>query len=90
MTEVYARDGTIEFDVRTMIGQPRRGPEPPIREQPAWIELCEKLIVNKCGNTQFQIGVNFPYDRCQKIKTPEFASLIKKSFIGIMPLVSKL
>jgi hypothetical protein len=90
MQTVYARDGEIEFDIRTMTGQPRRGSEPGISEQPAWMELCEELIVHKRGNTQFQIGVHFPYGRCKKINTPEFASVIKKSFVGIMPLVAKL
>jgi len=90
MQTVYARDGQIEFDIRTMTGQERRDAEPGISRQPAWMELCEELIVNKRGNTQFQIGVHFPYDRCKKINTPEFASLIKKSFVGIMPLVDKL
>jgi hypothetical protein len=88
--EVYARDGEIEFDIRTMTGQPRRRSEPGISQQPAWMELCEELIVNKSGNTQFQIGVHFPYDRCKKINTPAFADLIKKSFTSIMPLVVKL
>lgn len=90
MQEVFARDGQIEFDIRTMTGQPRRGSEPAIAQQLAWMELCEELIVDKRGNTQFQIGVHFPYERCNKINTPEFASLIKKSFVGIMPLVAKL
>jgi hypothetical protein len=85
MQTVYARDGEIEFDIRTMTGQPRRGSEPGISQQPAWMELCEELIVHKRGNTQFQMGVHFPYDRCKKINTSEFASLIKKTFIGINP-----
>jgi hypothetical protein len=89
-TDVYARDGTIEFDIRTMKGQKRKGKEPAIAEQAAWMELCEELILNRRGNTQFQIGVHFPYSQCKKTNTSEFASLIKKCLIGIMPLVSKL
>ena len=89
-TDVYARDGTIEFDIRTMKGQKRKGKEPAIAEQTAWMELCEELILNRRGNTQFQIGVHFPYSHCKKTNTSEFASLIKESLIGIMPLVSKL
>jgi hypothetical protein len=90
MTELYARDGAIEFDIHTITGQQRRGQEPAIREQPVWMKLCEELIVSKRGNTQFQIGVHFPYSHSKVTKTAEFASLIKKSFIGIMTLVSKL
>lgn len=73
-----------------MKGQRRKGKEPAIAEQAAWMELCEELILNRRGNTQFQIGVHFPYSQCKKTNTPEFASLIKESLIGIMPLVSKL
>jgi hypothetical protein len=90
LTEVYASDGRVQFDIRTTKGQPRKGKQPPIAAQTAWIDLCEQLIVNRRGNTQFQIGVHFPYSHCKKIDTPEFARLVKDSLVGTMPLLLKL
>ena len=86
-TEIYSIDGNLEFDLRTIKGRKRIGFEPKISAQPAWMEICERLILTKKGNTQFQIGVRFPYSRCKETSTPEFADLMKKSFVSVMPIV---
>lgn len=88
-TEIYAHDGRLEFDIRTMLGQKRKGQEPAIREQPAWVGFAEQLILDKSGNTQFQVGVRFPYKRCKKIRTSEFSGLVKKAFVAMTPVVGR-
>lgn len=89
MTEIYAHDGLLEFDIRTMVGQKRKGQEPSIRAQRAWVGFAEQLIMDKSGNTQFQVGVRFPYKRCRKIRTSEFAGLVKNAFVAMMPIVAR-
>lgn len=90
MTKIYAVDGILEFDLRTIKGHKGKNKEPSIAEQRAWIKLCEELIFSKKGNTQFQIGVRFPYEYCKAIKTPAYTGLIKKSFVAMMPFLKEL
>lgn len=87
---VFAVDGEMSFDIRTTEGQRRTGKIPPIEAQPEWLHLCKSLILNKKGNVQLQIGVQFYYSHCPAIKTPKATELVKKSLASMAPAVSLL
>lgn len=87
---VFAVDGEMIFDIRTVKGRPRAGKTPPIKAQPEWLDLCKRLILKRKGNVQFQIGVWFPYGRCPAINTSKATDLIKETLVNLMPIVNAL
>jgi len=87
---LFAVDGEMAFDIRTIKGQARTGKTPPIKIQPEWLKTCKQLILNKKGNVQFQIGVWFPYSHCDAIHTPKAIDLVKEAFVNLAPLANTL
>jgi hypothetical protein len=75
--EVYAVDGNLTFDLRTLEGLPRTGNSPPIRIQPEWTEFCYHLLRDKKSNIQFQIGMHFIYGYTKKLDQPEAVIFFK-------------
>ncbi|MGB4101458.1 MAG: hypothetical protein WBK91_06090 [Alphaproteobacteria bacterium] len=77
MREVYAIDGSLTFDLRTLVGRLADGKIPAIRKQPEWTTFCYQLLKEKNSNIQFQIGVHFIYGQAEGLHTPEAASFFK-------------
>ena len=87
---LFAVDGEMNFDLRTIKGQARMEKLPAIKVQPEWLDLCKRLILKRKGNVQFQIGVWFPYDHCPAINTPKATDLVKGTIVRLMPIVDAL
>jgi uncharacterized protein YktB (UPF0637 family) len=76
--EVYAVDGNLTFDLRTLEGLPCTGNSPPIRIQPEWTKFCYELLRgSKKSNIQFQIGMHFIYGYMKKLDQPEAVKFFK-------------
>lgn len=75
-------DAVLEFDLRTAI--PESGSP---KLQPNWLDAGYGSFSNKNGsNYEFQVGVNFPYDRCHNLQSREALDLIAKAWIACKPL----
>jgi hypothetical protein len=77
--EVYAVDGDLTFDLRTLEGLPRIDNSPPIHIQPEWTEFCYNLLRDKKSNIQFQIGIHFIYGHVKKLDQPEAEIFFKNA-----------
>jgi len=84
MREVYAIDGSLTFDLRTLVGHPTEGKVPAIRKQPEWTTFCYQLLKEKNANIQFQIGVHFVYGHAGGLGQPEAASFFKEALRATM------
>ncbi len=75
-------DAVLEFDLRTAI--PNSGAP---KVQPHWLSAGFGSFLNKNGsNYEFQIGVNFLFDRCPGLQTREALTLIAKAWSACKPL----
>jgi hypothetical protein len=63
-------DGQLRFDTRTAftgLGQTRGQ----VKRQPEWLRLVYDILKNRRSNLQFQIGADFPYERCKVVATAQ-------------------
>ncbi len=79
MREVYAVDGSLTFDLRTLVGRPAEGKAPAIHRQPEWTSFCYQLLKDKNSNIQFQIGLHFMYGFTEELNRAEAAEYFKNS-----------
>lgn len=83
--QLYATDGQLEFDLRTLTGLQSGKAGPGIKRQPKWLNFCHDLIANGKGNLQFQIGVRFPYETCPSLRQKRSINLFKDAFRATVP-----
>lgn len=74
---VYAIDGKLTFDLRTLNGQQRSKNVPALRRQPEWVEFSRSLLCRKNANVQFQIGLHFAYDHAIGLDHAKAADFFK-------------
>ena len=77
MREVYAIDGSLTFDLRTLVGRPTEEKIPAIRKQPEWTTFCYQLLRDKNSNIQFQIGLHFIYGLAENLNHAEAVEMFK-------------
>lgn len=76
-------DAFVQFDLRTAID----GSGPPVL-QPVWLSAAYSVLARKRGaNYELQIGVEFPYDQCPRIRRASAIPLIERAFLACKPLV---
>lgn len=79
-------DAELRFDLRTVpgvTGQPKK--------QPLWLSAAYGAFVDKRGsNYEFQIGVEFDYSRCTRLKKASAINLVANSWLGCKPFVDLL
>ena len=72
------RDGCLDFDLRTLRGDPDSG----VKRQPEWMEAVQDIVEHKKSNLELQVGATFPYDRCPAILTPHALDHVAAGWIG--------
>lgn len=76
-------DAFIQFDLRTVID----GSGPPVL-QPLWLSAAYGVLARKRGaNYELQVGVEFPYDQCPRIRRASAIRLMERAFLACKPLV---
>lgn len=58
-----------------------------IKHQPQWLRVVYDLLKNRRSNLQFQIGADFPYERCQVVGTPEVKEAATGVWLACKPLL---
>jgi hypothetical protein len=76
-------DASIDFDLRAAVPTANR-----FKVQPNWLTAAYGSFVDKRqSNYQIQVGVVFPFEKCQGLRKPEALDLIADAWLGCKPLV---
>jgi hypothetical protein len=79
-------DAVLRFDLTTALpGSGKRA----VKHQPQWLELAFEVLHRRGSNLQFQIGVEFPYERCGLVHRPEIAGAIALVWRACKPLLDE-
>lgn len=73
----------LRFDPRTFF--PVRGSR--VKHQPQWLASAYEALKNKQSNLQLQIGVDFPYRTCSRVRTPEAVGLVADVWTACKPVL---
>lgn len=79
-------DGLLRFDPRTALSAARRV-RGQVKYQPQWLRTVYDLLKNRQSNLQFQVGADFPYERCQVVATPKVKDAAIDVWLACKPLV---
>ena len=80
-------DAQLRFDTRTAFeGSQSRGR---VKHQPEWLQMVYDVLKNRHSNLQFQIGADFPYDRCPVVASPQITEVAVAVWLACEPLVRK-
>jgi hypothetical protein len=79
-------DGVLRFDPRTEVSG-GRGVRGRVKQQPQWLRAVYDLLKKRRSNLQFQIGADFPYDRCNVVATPQVKDAAVSVWLACKPLV---
>jgi len=79
-------DGVLRFDPRTAVAADRRV-RGRVKHQPQWLRAVYDLLANRRSNLQFQIGADFPYDRCKVVASPQVKDATVNIWLACKPLV---
>lgn len=73
-------DGILDFDLRTANSNGNRRNTP--KYQPEWVAMALPILKYKRSNIQFQIGCEFEYGQCKKLRYTDSHLLFLKSWIA--------
>jgi hypothetical protein len=81
-------DARLQFDLGTTFG--RSGPGD-VKHQAQWLKATYEALAGR-GNSNLQLGVGavFPYDRCDRLRTPQILDDIANTWIACKPLIDRL
>ncbi len=82
------RDGDLEFDIRTIFGEPNPSYGPRIRKQTEWARMVYELLRNKRSNIQFQVGVQFYYPKFDELADKNADRFFIAAFRALRPFIS--
>ncbi len=82
-------DGFTEFDLRALFHNNLAGG---VKQCRGWLEIAYTLLQEQVrsgsANIQFQIGVNFYYDKCNALKSPDSEKLFISSWLSLKPFIN--
>jgi hypothetical protein len=78
-------DAVLRFDPRTAIPTDRAGE---VKSQPQWLRAAFDSLNQRRSNLQFQIGVEFPYERCSAVRSERIVETIAKVWLACRPMLS--
>lgn len=81
-------DGDIEFDMRTIFGEPNPSYGPPIKQQSEWAHMVFDLLRNKRSNIQFQVGVQYYYPKFDELAHKNADQHFIAAFRALRPFIS--
>ena len=74
----------LRFDPRTFF--PTRGA--PVKHQPQWLKATYEALKHRGqSNLQLQIGVDFPYQTCTRVRTPAAVELVADVWSACKPVI---
>jgi hypothetical protein len=79
-------DSQLRFDLRTAVAI-RVADRKQVRYQPEWLHAAREALASRRSNLQLQFGVEFPYDSCPVVKSPQIVSDIRDVFLACAPVV---
>jgi hypothetical protein len=80
-------DAQLRFDSTTAFrGSPSRGH---VKHQLEWLQVAHDVLKNRRSNLQFQVGADFPYDRCPVVATPKITEVAVAVWLACEPLVKR-
>ena len=82
-------DAMLHFDPRTAVTV-KRGHDKGVKMQPQWLELAYEVFDHRHSNMQFQIGAEFPYDRCAAVKSPAITDAVAAVWMACAPMLAEL
>ncbi len=77
-------DAELVFDLRTAF---KTGRNNQVKLQQQWINVAFDVMSNKKSNIQFQVGLEFSYNKCKTIKSSLAINLFIKSIIAMKPFL---
>jgi hypothetical protein len=80
-------DAVIDFDPRVTFGADKPQIGPPIKEQQEWARAAYELLRNKRSNLQFQIGVEFYYDKYGELDDRDADKYFIVVFMALKPFL---
>jgi hypothetical protein len=80
-------DGRMHFDLRTAFPG---GSRQEVKVQEQWLRAMHSLIIDKRSNLEWTVGMAFPYEKCEKTKSPKIVDALVDSWIACRPLLDVL
>lgn len=78
-------DAQLRFDTSTAFtGSPSRKH---VKHQPEWLQVVHDVLKNRRSNLQFQVGADFPYDRCPVVASQKITEIAVAVLLACEPLV---
>jgi hypothetical protein len=78
-------DAVLRFDPRTAIAI---GKEFEVKSQPQWLRAAFDSLDKRRSNLQFQIGVEFGYDRCPAVRSEGIAEMVAQVWLACEPMLT--
>jgi hypothetical protein len=82
-------DATLRFDPRTAVTV-KRGRDKGIKTLPQWLRLAYDVFDDRRSNMQFQIGAEFPYERCSAVKSAGITEAVAAVWMASKPMLAEL
>jgi len=83
------RDAMLHFDPRTAIPV-KRGEDSAVKRQPEWLELAYRAVADRRSNMQFQVGAEFTYAACDRVRSAGIADAVAAVWLACAPLLVEL
>jgi hypothetical protein len=77
------QEAALEFDPRTAFRNAGG-----IKSQEQWLRCTFDVLANRESNLQVDVGLMFPYDRSQAVRSPDFARLVAGSWCATAPVLA--
>lgn len=79
-------DAVLRFDPRTAIGAHKAAE---VKHQPQWLRAAFDALDQRRSNLQFQIGVEFSYDRCPAVRSEHIAEVVAAAWLACEPMLGE-
>jgi hypothetical protein len=84
---VPVHDATIHFDPRTAFEGYRRTNGRKVQCQLQWLRATYEALAHRKTNLQLQIGVGFPYDRCEAVQDEKIVDTLAHVWLACKPFI---
>jgi hypothetical protein len=81
-------DASIRFDPRTAFPDEWQRAGHRIQFQPQWLRAAYEALSDRNSNLQLQIGMVFPYDRCQVVQDARIATTVGDVWLACKPFIA--
>jgi hypothetical protein len=78
-------DAVLRFDPRTAIAI---GKDTEVKSQPQWLRAAFDSLNGRRSNLQFQIGMEFRYDRCPAVRKETIAETVAQVWLASEPMLA--